>query len=88
MGIVVAVLALRLLVVTMPSKDTPGGTVTDYDSWPEKVVLEKSQQTALACIRGVRSESEAREWLGCLNAYGVEGRLREAAIRRVRELSD
>lgn len=72
----------------MPSEHTPGGSVDEYDSWEERVLLGKGEETALACIKGVWSEAEARRWLGTLNEYGVRGRLREAAIERVRALSD
>lgn len=71
----------------MPSEHQTSGEAVDYDSTPEKYIRTKNMRTVLALIRGIRREERAREWLGAANAVGVNDRVHEAIVEKVRELS-
>jgi uncharacterized protein YuzB (UPF0349 family) len=71
-----------------PSVHQQGESDTGGLSWEEKLVLEKDESTAVACIRGIQCEGCAREVLGVVNREGVEGAVKARVVERVQELAD
>jgi hypothetical protein len=71
----------------MPSKHSVGNS-DESVSWERKIATEMDETTAIACIRGIRSEERARRVLGLCNEHGVGGSRKEVVVEWIGELSE
>lgn len=71
----------------MPSTFQSGND-SESVSWERKVATEFDEETAIACIRGIRCEERARRVLGLCNEFGVGGGRKEWVVERIGELSE
>jgi hypothetical protein len=71
-----------------PPSTHQSGDSGESVSWERKIATEFDEMTAVACVRGIRSEERARRVLGLVNEHGVRDGRRECVVEKVRELSD
>jgi len=71
----------------MPSEHSSGASGGESKSWERKIATEFDETTAIACIKGIRSEERAREVLGLINEHGVSDGRKSVVVGVVGELA-